>query len=291
MAVKGKIQEALENATLLRRSGDSTSKLGVTPPSNVSGAQSTTNSLSIAQRRSAIEETFAAPEVAFDREKCLDNRILVYGEDNPSNLPAMAAYRMLRTRLGHRVRANNWRTIGFTSSGAGDGKTVTTLNLALAVAREKNNNVFLIDLDMRSPKICEYLGVVPPAEVNDFLTGAASANDVLFSIGIENLTLAGTRTSSDYSSELLATGRIEELFDHIRQVFAEPIILVDLPPILTSDDALVMAPKLDACVLVLAEGGSRRDSTAKSLELLEDFNIAGIVLNRSKAMVTDPYNT
>jgi len=290
MAIKGKIQQALQNAKL-RRSGDLTSNLGVTPPSNVSDAKSTTNSLPIAQRRSAIEKTLAAPKVAFDRQKCLDNRILVDGGENPLNHPAMAAYRMLRTRLGHRARANNWRIIGITSSGAGDGKTVTALNLALAVAREKNNNVFLIDLDMRNPKVCEYLGVVPPAEVNDFFTGAASVNDILFSIGIENLTLAGTRTSSEHSSELLATGRIEELFDHIRQVFAEPIILVDLPPILTTDDALVMAPKLDAWVLVLAEGRSRRDSTAKSLEILEDFNIAGIVLNRSKATVADAYNT
>ena len=91
--------------------------------------------------------------------------------------------------------------------------------------------------------------------------------------------------------KLLATGQIEELFKYIRQVAAEPLILVDLPPILSADDALVMAPKLDACLLVLAEGKSRRDSTAKALEMLVDFNIAGIVLNRSRAIVKDYYSS
>ncbi len=91
------------------------------------------------------------------------------------------------------------------------------------------------------------------------------------------------------SFDCLATGQIEELFKYIRQVAAEPLILVDLPPILTTDDALVMAQKVDACLLVLAEGESRRDSTAKALEMLADFNLAGIVLNRSKTVVKDYY--
>lgn len=278
MVVKGKIQQALDKAKLRREA------LGP----NVA---TTTNSMTAAQRHSAAQATFAAPELAFDREQCIANHILINDGKGPSNATAVASYRILRTRILHRTRANKWNIIGLTSPGAGDGKSVTALNLALTIAREKNNNVFLIDLDIRKPSVCEYLGVAPPIEINDFFNGAASAKDVFFSIGIENLTLAGTRTSSDNSSELLATGQIEELFKYIRQVTAEPFILVDLPPILTTDDALVMAPKVDACLLVLAEGGSRRDSTAKALEILADFNLAGIVLNRSKAIMTDYYGS
>ncbi len=278
MATKGKIQQALEKAKQRRQS------LG-------SDVVTTSDSMTAAQRHSAAQATFDAPELPFDREQCIANHILINDGNGLSNASAVASYRMLRTRILHRTRANKWNIIGLTSPGAEDGKSVTALNLALAIAREKNNNVFLIDLDIRKPSVCEYLGVAPPIEINDFFNGAANAKDVFFSIGIENLTLAGTRTSSDNSSELLATGQIEELFKYIRQVAAEPLILVDLPPILTTDDALVMAPKVDACLLVLAEGESRRDSTAKALEMLADFNLAGIVLNRSKTVVKDYYGS
>jgi Mrp family chromosome partitioning ATPase len=105
------------------------------------------------------------------------------------------------------------------------------------------------------------------------------------------LTLAGTRTATDESSELLASGRVEELFQFIRNVAPEPLIIVDLPPLLSTDDALVVAPKVDACVLVVCEGKSRRDGAAKALELLSEFNLAGIVLNQSHTVVSDYYSS
>jgi len=288
MVVKGKIQEALDKAKerrqALRRDEATTTS------ESSSKVQTTANGMTAAERHSTVQATIAAPELAFDGEQSIANHILISDGKSPSNGAALAAYGMLRTRFLQRTRTYNWNIIGITSPGVGDGKSVTALNLALTIARERNNNVFLIDLDLRNPSICNFLGVVPSVEINDFFSGEVSAEEVFFSIGIKNLYLAGTRTSSDSSSEMLAAGRIEELFDYIRQVAVEPLVLVDLPPILTTDDALVMAPKMDASLLVLAEGGSRRDSTAKALEVLADFDLAGIVLNRSKAMVTDHYS-
>ena len=60
------------------------------------------------------------------------------------------------------------------------------------------------------------------------LSGDIRAEDVLFSIGVDNLTLAGTLTSADGASESLASGRVEELFGHIRTIAPEPLVLVDL---------------------------------------------------------------
>lgn len=80
-----------------------------------------------------------------------------------------------------------------------------------------------------------------------------------------------------------------QLFSFIKSNASNAMILIDLPPLLSTDDALIMAARVDACLLVVSEGRSRRDAAAKALELLEDFNLAGIVLNRSKTMVTDYY--
>jgi protein-tyrosine kinase len=286
MIRKGKLEMALERAKL-RKSGQ-------TPePASVSSlepkARATMPTAPAEEQRAPASAMPVFPQVSFDPRTCAVNRILVPDGHNPSNAPSAAAYRMLRTRVLHRAQSNRWTSIGVTSPGAGDGKSVTALNLALTLAREHNNNVFLIDLDMRNPRMCSYLGVIPPVEITTYFTHDIPPRDALFSIGIEKLTLAGTRTRTDEASELLATQRVEELFEYIRSIAPDPLILLDLPPILATDDALVVAPKIDACLLVLAEGVSRRDAAAKALELLAEYKIAGIVLNRSTGVATDYY--
>jgi len=235
MAVKGKIQQALEKAKLHRQAGRSQSV--ASDSQNLPPIQSIADGKALVTQKLAIQANFVAPELPFDSDLCVKNRILVDDRRGPSNAAAFASYQMLRTRILQRTRANNWHIIGLTSPGAADGKTLTAINLALTIAREKNNHVFLIDLDMRNPKICEYLGVNPPVDIIEFFHGQADIGNLFFSIGVENLYLAGTRTSTDSSSELLAGGKIESLFQYLREVSPNPLIIVDLPPILAVDDA------------------------------------------------------
>ena len=227
------------------------------------------------------------PELAVDTEGCVNRRILISEHGYRWNAGADASYRMLRTRILQRVRSNRWTTIGLTSPSQGDGKSLTALNLALSIAREGNSNVFLLDLDMRNPTLCNNLGVVPPVDMNEYLSGDGRPEDLLFSIGVDNLLLAGSVTSTNRASELLATRGVEKLFSYIRSIAPQPLVLVDLPPVLATDDALVVAPMIDACLLVLSEGRSRRDSAAEAIALLSEFTLAGIVLNRSRAEIKD----
>ena len=112
---------------------------------------------------------------------------------------------MLRARLLQKLRKNGWRSLAITSPGAGEGKSVTTLNLALNMARDKTNDVFLLDLDLRNPSICRFLDVTPPRELVSYFAGAGEAADTLFSIGLSNLCIAGSIEPSIYASELLAS--------------------------------------------------------------------------------------
>ncbi len=237
---------------------------------------------------------FDVPVLAPLDRSCRRHRILLEGSAGNSklvkrNASALAAYRMLRTRILQRARAQSWTTIAVTSPAAGEGKSMTTLNLALSIARERNSNVFLLDLDMRNPSICRYLGVKPPHPLLDYFRGQCTVSDTFFSIGVENLTLAGSLTGTDQSSELLSTSLLESLFAEIREHSTRPLILIDLPPVLRNDDTLVVAPRVDALLLVLAEGDSRRDAATRSIEVLHDYNIAGIVLNRSRTTMTGDY--
>ena len=207
----------------------------------------------------------------------------VHAADDPR---AGAAYRMLRTRLLHKLRSNQWKTLAITSPGPGDGKSLTALNLAANVARDKTCDVFLIDLDMRNPSICRYLGARPPRELIEYFTGEGQPSEVFFSIGIDNLAIAGNTTSTDQASELIAGNRLEELLAYISTISANPVVFIDLPPVLVTDEALLVAPRVDATLLVVAEGKTRRDSLARATQVLAEFPLAGVVLNRSSEAVS-----
>jgi protein-tyrosine kinase len=230
------------------------------------------------------------PRVDLDLAICTQNRILVPGGDKLLDMRGSAAYRMLRTRILHRVRTSGWTAIGLTSPGPSEGKSLTALNLSLSIAREMNSNVFLIDLDLRNPSLARYLGVTPPHSIADFLSGGISAEQALFSIGVENLLLAGSTKGTPHSSELIAAGRHMELFAYIAAISPQPLILVDLPPVLSTDEALVVAPQLDAIFMVLGEGMTRRDGLKRSVELLSEFNLAGVILNKSRGVGQDYYS-
>jgi capsular exopolysaccharide synthesis family protein len=223
--------------------------------------------------------------VAFDPARARENRVLLSASVQ-SDRGVIAAYGMLRTRILHRARASGWQTVGLTSAAPQDGKSLTAVNLALSLARERNSVVVLLDLDMRNPSVCRTLGITPPNELRDFFEYRVETPDDLFmSIGIENLLIAGNITPAENSAELLASSRLEELFAFIRKSTTSPVILIDLPPVLTPEDTLVVAPRLDSLVLVASEGRTPRADLQKAGELLADFQVIGMVLNRSSDTV------
>jgi len=234
-----------------------------------------------------------APEFAhlqYEATKCSQNRILVPDAETRLTQLGSPSYRMLRTRLLRRAHVQNWSCIAITSPGAGEGKSMTSLNLALSIAREGNHDVFLIDLDMRNPSVSNYLGITPPVDMVEFFNGKASPADLLFTVGIDRLTIASSTSTAANASELLATGRLRDLLGYIRQISPNPFILLDLPPIAVTDDALVVIPHVDATVLIVAEGKTNRDQLQRALGLLADFTVAGVVLNSSiESIGTDYY--
>ena len=230
--------------------------------------------------------------VSYDVGTCSENRVLVPEVDPRVLKSAAASYRLLRTRILQRSRSSSWSILGITSAAPGEGKSVTALNLAISLAREGNQDVFLLDCDMRNPSICRYLGVQPPAQISDYFHGTAGVEQMLFGIGMERLAIAGGTTGTDSASELLANGRFETLIEDVRSLSVSPLILVDLPPVISTDDALVIAPRVDAMVLVAAEGLTRRDQLEKAAGLLVEYPIAGIILNRSaEALGSDYYGS
>jgi protein-tyrosine kinase len=224
---------------------------------------------------------FQPHRVSVDPRAARENRLLVNSAVQEDR-PAIAAYGMLRTRLLHRARSKGWVTIGVTSPAPQDGKSLTALNLSLSLAREQNSTVALIDLDMRNPSMCRCLGIEPPVELRDFFEQKVpTPQDLFMSIGVDNLIVAGSTTPTNLASELLASTRLEELLEFTKRSVTSPLILIDLPPLLSPDDALVVAPRVDALLLVASEGVTPIAELKRALQLMSEFPIAGLVFNRS----------
>jgi protein-tyrosine kinase len=218
--------------------------------------------------------------MALDAEKCRERRVML-SADTDNDRGYVAAYRMLRTRLLHRARGAQWSIIGVTSASPNDGKTLTAINLALSLARDKTRDVVLLDLDMRNPSVCKAFGIRPQQELRDYLADGRSLEGVFASVGSDNLLVAGSMSPTENASELLADNRFDDLLATIRRGTMDPLVLIDLPPVLVTDDALVVAPKIDSMLLVASEGLTKRAELNKALDLLSEFPMAGVVLNRA----------
>lgn len=225
----------------------------------------------------------------YDASVCSERHLILPGADERMLQMAAPSYRILRTRILQRCRTHGWWNLAVTSPGPGEGKSTTAINLAVSIAREGNQDVFLLDLDMRNPSICRYLGIAPRHDISEFFAGAVPASEIFFSVGIERLTIAGSNIGTTHASELLATNYLEKLLDYIRAISANPLVLIDLPPVVNTDDALILAPRVDATVLVVSEGYTRRDNLDKAVGLFADFKMAGVVLNRTNESVGSEY--
>jgi protein-tyrosine kinase len=225
-----------------------------------------------------------------DPQVCEQNRVLITRHRKHTYSTVLDSYRILRTRLLHRIGSQHWTSLGIVSAGPGEGKSLTAINLAVTMAREKKRNVFLLDLDLRNPSLCRYLGVTPRVDIGRYLTGEAKPEEIFFSIGVDNLVLAGGLTTYENSSELLGGNRLGELLAYINSIDPHALVLVDLPPLLVTADSMVVAPKLSAVLFVVAEGLTRRDQLKRATEVLAGVTVAGIVLNRSRESVEDYYS-
>ena len=196
-------------------------------------------------------------------------------------------YRLLRTRVLRRMRQNNWKSIGITSAGKNDGKTLTSINLGISIAMKQNYTVVVVDADLRSPSIHKLFGIKPKVGLMDYLTSDISLDDVLIHPGIDRLTILPGTDGIEASSELLSSPKMSRLTQDLKTRYPSRIVIYDLPPVLVSDDVAAFAPNLDTALLVVEAGHTGIDRLKQSIDLLEGVDIIGTVLNKSKESLHD----
>jgi len=196
---------------------------------------------------------------------------------------AVQAYKVLRTQVSQRMRANGWRTLGITSPKRGEGKTITAINLSISLAMEASHTVLLVDANLRQPSVHTYFGLEIENGLREYLLGALPVEQVLIYPHIRRLVVLPGSGPVPSSSELLASPTMLALVQELKRRYPTRIVIFDLPPVLTGDDVLAFAPYLDSMLLVAEEGKTMRNDLARAAELVRgsNHNLIGTVLNRS----------
>lgn len=242
----------------------------------------TAEDVSIAERTAVRREFPPAMEparrLAVDWAALRENRIV----DSADRRPAAQAYRMLRTQVLQRARAHRLCTLGVISAANGEGKTLTAINLALGLAAEPNQSVLLIDLDLKRPRVAQALNLQLDRGLEAWFAGTAKLEELWYGLeGVERLFVLPTMAPVPDSSEVLARAGTAKMLQDLKDRDPGRLLIVDLPPVLLSDDAITIAPRLDAVVLVVTAGKTRREDVSRTLELLGDTRVIGTVLNQS----------
>jgi non-specific protein-tyrosine kinase len=195
---------------------------------------------------------------------------------NPRS-PVAEAYRQLRTNIQFASHDRARRTIMVTSTGPDEGKTTTLANLAVTIA-QTGSTVILVDADLRRPTLHEPFGVANSTGLTSLFIEGMPLRSALVDTGIPNLRLLPSGPLPPNPSELLGGQRMLELLDALRE--EAQFVLFDTPPIIAVTDAAVLATRMDAVLLVLRAGQTKRDHAVRARQQLEKVqaNLLGVVL-------------
>jgi capsular exopolysaccharide synthesis family protein len=265
----GKIQEAIDRA----KSGNQYDSTGQYRQMAVSSSDV------MAEQPAAAKPDWAARRVNVVEDELCEERIIA-GLDYDDRVEP---YRQLRAQVLKIMRDNGWHSLAITSAHMSAGKTVTAVNLAISISRDVNNQVLLVDLDLRTPSVDEKLHVDVTNGLVDYLNGDVQLDDVLVNPGYERLFVLPGKSTEKFSSELLASPQMKQLLNELDDDADDSrIIILDLPPLLRNDDALVVTPVADATLFVVEDGVTTADQLKQSLQMLKGANLIGTVLNKAE---------
>jgi non-specific protein-tyrosine kinase len=216
--------------------------------------------------------------INLDHGCLLNNRCICISPDAPE----LESYKVLRTKIQQLTKQKGWNTVMITSPDAGEGKTLTAVNLALTFARAYNQTVMLVDCDFRRQSIQKIMGFEGSAGLIDYLVDGRPLNEFIIWPGIDKLTLISGGRTFDDSSELLDSPRMRNLVQELKNRYDDRYIIFDVPPILGNADALALTPHVDSIVMVVAEGKTSMRNVQKALEAIPQEKFLGFVINKQK---------
>lgn len=208
------------------------------------------------------------------KRKQKTNSLLI---DNEMPFAVQEAYKLLRTNIMFSIAEEKCKTIVVTSSVQGEGKSVTSINLAYALAKN-NMKVLLIDCDLRLPTIAQKMNLPNKPGLTNFLYSGVDINRVIQKIEKDGLYVIPAGDTPPNPSESLGSVGMKKLLEVVEKVF--DYIILDTPPVCTVTDASILAKRASGVVLVVRQGVATFESVDSALAQLKisDANVLGTVI-------------
>lgn len=179
------------------------------------------------------------------------------------------------------MRPNRANLIMVTSAVAGEGKTQTSLNLAISIAMELDHTVLLVEADVLRPSALARVGVQASHGLLDLLeTPQTQLHDVLMRTNIPKLTLLPAGTASSRSTELLASDAMDHLLSELASKYTDRIIIFDTPPLLSTTESRVLASHMGQVVLVTEANNTPVSLVKQAYATVENHPVVLGLLNK-----------
>jgi receptor protein-tyrosine kinase len=169
-----------------------------------------------------------------------------------------------------------------TSSRPGEGKTFTSVNLALSIALEQDKTVLLVDADVLRPNVSRTLEITTSLGLTDYLSSNdVDASDIIYSTNVERLKLITAGKPHHLSTELLASDKMVELVNEFASRYPDRIVIFDAPPLLGVNETAVLAGMCGQAIVVLEENKTKLNELERALSLLPKELAVGFVINKA----------
>ena len=180
------------------------------------------------------------------------------------------------------TKVNHGNLIMITSAMPGEGKSFTSINLAMSIASELDHSVMLVDADVARPSLLKKLGIAEALGLLDLLEGKAEMSDVLIRTNIDKLTLLPCGRPHPKSTELLASDAMRQLLHDMAMRYPDRIIIFDSPPLLLTTESRVLASQMGQVVLVVQAGKTLQADVQHALSTIESCPIRLLLLNMAR---------
>ncbi|NBD13532.1 MULTISPECIES: CpsD/CapB family tyrosine-protein kinase [Corallococcus] len=200
---------------------------------------------------------------------------------------AAEQYRTLYYRLERMREQRPMKVVALTSAMPGEGKTVTSVNLALAAARANpERRILLVDADLRRGQVAPTLGMRNKQGLAELLAGECDVRDVVRRFNSTKLAVIPAGSTPEESTQVLASARMKQFLKAVREGFDE--VYVDLPPTLPFADAAILGHQMDGVLMVIRANVTPSKVVNQAVEQLAGAALVGCVLNGAEVNAT-PY--
>jgi protein-tyrosine kinase len=219
------------------------------------------------------------PPVAAERI-CITNQLLVTVND--PNTQAAEEYRKLKSVIVKLTKEGSFlNMLMVTSSIGSEGKSLTSLNLALSLAQEFDHTVLLVDADIRKPSIHSYLGIENSVGLTDCILDGVDAKDALIRTGIGKLSFLPAGRSVPNPAEVFTSQRMRDFFLEMKNRYPDRYIIIDTPPVLPFAETRSLSMIVDGIVMVAKEGLVTLHNIEEAMEHIKGTPMLGIVYNEA----------